>query len=95
MSCLTSLTELDVLVLSVADGTDHCAANLRDHTNFTGRKSDLCESVLLSHELSGSACCSYELSALAGIHLYAADNCTYRDLRDRKNVACEDICIRA
>ena len=95
MSGLTCFTELNVLVLCVADRTDHSAALLGNHTNFAGRKTDLSETVLLSHKLSGSACCSNELSALAGIHLYAADNCTYRDRGNRKNVAVKDICIRA
>ena len=52
VSFSTCFTDLDVLVVEVADFTDRCSASDVDFSNFSGRQSYLSESAFLSHQLS-------------------------------------------
>ena len=95
MAGLTGLTDLDVLVLDIADLTDRSLAVKTDEADFTGGKSDLSHAVLLSHQLCSSAGGADELRALARVKLNVVDEGTDGDIRDRKRVAGLDIGISA
>ena len=89
----SSLTEVNVLVIDVAYLADSSHALSSDLSHFTGRKSYECVLIFLTHELSHVACCSYELSALAGIKLKVVNEGTYRDISKCKCVTGLDISI--
>ena len=74
------LTEVNVLVVDVADLTDGSHAANSDLSHLAGRKSYESVILLLTHKLSHIACRSNELSALAGIKLKVVDKGTNGDI---------------
>ena len=90
---LTCFTDLNGVVLDVADLTDGSAAVHTDVTDFAGGQTNLSHLAFLSHKLSLGSCGADELSAAAGIKLDVVDKRTDRDVCDRKGVAGFDICI--
>ena len=95
VTLLAGFTDLDSVVLDVADLTDRCEAVHTDVANFAGGKSDLSHIALFCHELRLSAGGSYKLTALAGIKLDVVDERTYGDICERKRVAGFDIGVSA
>ena len=96
MSGLTCLTDLNGVMLDVTNLSDGCLAIQTDPTNFTGRKSHLCQTVgLLGDQLCHRTCGTNELSALAGVKLDVVDYGTNGNVGDRQSVAGLDICICA
>ena len=91
MTLLTCFTDLDILMLEVADLTDCRLAVEGNESYLAGGKSYLSGTVFLSHELSDSARASYELTALAGVKLDVVDKSTYGDIVYRKYVSGLDI----
>ena len=66
VSSLTSLTDLNSVVVDVADLSDNCLTVKGNVANYTGRKSYLCHAVcFLRKELSHGTSGTNELSALA------------------------------
>ena len=64
-----SLTDLNVLVLDVADLADGGHALGTDVTHLAGGEADLSHAVLLGHQLSELAGGADQLAALAGVEL--------------------------
>ena len=96
MSGLTCLTDLDILMLKVADLTNGCLAVQADEANLTGRKSDLSHTVLfLRDELSCGTCGANQLTALAGVDLDVVNQSTNGNVSELESVTGLDICIVA
>ena len=93
MSGLTCLTEVDCVVLDIADLTDCCLTVKADKSYLTGGKSYLCDTVLLGYELCSCTSGTNELSALTGVKLDVVDESTNGDIFDGKRVTGLDICI--
>ena len=93
MTGLTCLTDLNGVVLDVADLTDGSAAVHTDVTDFAGGQTNLSHLAFLSHKLSLGSRGADELSAASGIKLDVVDKRTDRDVCDRKGVTGFDICI--
>jgi len=91
MAGLTCLTDLDGVVLNVADRSDRSLAVKGNETNLSRGKADLSHAVLLSHKLCICACGTDKLRALTGVELDAVDDGTDGDISDRKCVAHLDI----
>ena len=91
VSLLTCLTDLNSVVLDVADLSDGCLALKTDITNLAGGESYLSDAVLLRDELCCNACSACELCALTGVELDVVDNSTYRNVLYRKCVTGLDI----
>mgnify|MGYP004715940101 CR=1 FL=1 len=85
------LTDVNVLVIDVADLADDSHAVRADDAHFAGGHTDLSVAVLLRHQLSSSTGGADELSALAGVHLNVVDDGTDRDVGDGQAVAGLDI----
>ena len=95
MSFTACLTDLDVGVVAVANFSDGSSASHADLSNFAGRKSYLCVISFLCHELCAVSCGSCKLTALARLKFNIVDNCTNRNVCDRKCVSCNDVGFRA
>ena len=85
------LTDVNVLVIDVADLANDGHAVRADNAHFAGGHTDLSVAVLLRHQLSSSTGGADELSALAGVHLNVVDDGTDRDVGDGQAVAGLDI----
>ena len=91
----TSLTEVNVLVVEVRNGTDRSHAVDCNVSQLAAGKTDKSHAVLLSHELSHVTSRTNHLSALTGVHLDVVDNGTNRDISQCKSVAGLDISVAA
>ena len=78
MSFSSCFTDLDVLVVEVADFTNCCSASNVDFSNFSGRQSYLSKCAFLSHQLSSVTSGSYHLSALARLQFHVVNECIQR-----------------
>ncbi len=91
VSLTTRLTDLDVLMVDVADLADGGHAGLGYVSQLAGGQSKKCVAVFLRHELSHVTGGSGELSAAAGIKLYVMNKGTGGDVLERKGVTGLDI----
>ena len=67
---LTSgLTDVDQVMIRISDNTYGCAANKRNHSHFSGRKSQGCVLAFLSHQLCAVSGGTNQLAASSGIQL--------------------------
>ena len=95
MSLLTSLTDLNGIMLDVTNLTDCSLAIKTNDSYFTGGKSYLCYAVFLGDELCCNTCGTNELCALTGVKFDIVNESTNRDILDRKCVTNLDIRISA
>ena len=96
VSGLTCLTDLNGVVVDIADLTDNCLTVKANEANLTGRKSDLSHTVcFLGDKLCHNACRANELSALTGVKLDAVDEGTYGDVCQGKRVTGLDVRVCA
>ena len=79
VSGLTSLTNLNSVMVGVTDLTDGSLAVQTNDTNFTGGESYLSDAVLLCHQLCSCTGRTNELCALTGVKLNIVDNSTDGD----------------
>ena len=91
MALTTGLTDLNVLMVEVADLTDYRLAVRADNADFAGGHTDLSVAAVLGHQLSGGTGGADELSALAGMHLNVVDDGTNGNVGDRQAVAGLDV----
>src|SRR5699024_1944489 len=89
------LTDVDVGPVGVANLADGGLALLTDEADLAGGQTHLSHAVLLSHQLSGHASGTNQLSALAGIQLDAVDHFTHGDVGDGQAVAGQDVGVGA
>ena len=91
MTLTTGLTDLDVLVLQIADLTDAGLAVGTDDADLAGGHTDLGVVAFLSHQLGIGAGAADQLGALAGVHLDVVDHGTHGDVGDGQAVTGLDI----
>ncbi len=88
---LTCLTDLNGVVLDVADLTDCSLAVGTDISHFAGGETYHCKISFTTHKLSLCACGTNELTALAGIKFDIVDESTNGNVCKGKCVAGDDI----
>ena len=91
MAGTAGLTDVDILMIQIANLTDTGGAVHPNVANFAGGKSDLSQLAFLSHQLCGSTSGTNQLSAVAGLQLHIVDHSTDRDVADGQAVAGLDI----
>jgi hypothetical protein len=90
---LTSLTKLHSFVLYVTNLTDGCLAFQTYDAYFTGRKTYLSNTVVLSHQLSLSTSGTNQLCALTRIQFDVVNHSTNGDCGERQSVTRLNVCI--
>ena len=86
-----SLTDVDVLVLDVADLANGGIAVGTHDADLAGGHTDLSVIAFLSHQLSGGTGGTHQLSAVAGMQLDVVDHGTNGDVGDGQSVAGQNI----
>ena len=87
VSCFTCLTDLNGVVVDIADLSDNCLAVKRNVANLTRGKAYLCHAVcFLGEELCHGTCGTDELSALAGANFDIVDESTNRNVSQGESV---------
>lgn len=94
MTLFAGFTDLDGVVLNVADLSNRRLAVKTDNADFSRRKPHLCHTVFLGHQLRRAARAADKLTALAGIQFNVVNKRTDRNVGDRKRVSRLDIRIR-
>ena len=87
------LTDVDVLVIQIANLTDTSGAVGTDIANLTGGQTDLSQIAFLSHQLSSGAGRTNQLCAVAGLQLHIVDHSTNRNVGDGQAVAGLDVSV--
>lgn len=91
-SVLSSLSDLLVLVLCVADFTDRCPASVVDHSHFARWQSEGHIVAFLCHHLRGSTGGADHLATLLRLEFNVVNQSTKRDVSQFKAVSWEDVC---
>ena len=87
MALAASLTDLNILMLQIANLTDAGGAVGADDAHLAGRHTDLGVGALLCHQLSISAGGTNQLGALAGMHFHIVDHGTDGNVGNGQAVA--------
>jgi hypothetical protein len=93
MAGLTGLTDLDGVVLEVADLTDGGLAVQTDDADLTGGQTDLSDAAVLGDELSHHTGSADELSALTGVKLDVVNEGTNGDVGQGQGVTDLDVSL--
>lgn len=89
---LTGLTDLFVLMLSVADFADGGAAGVVHHAHFAAGKAERDIRTFLGHNLGGGTGASHHLASLLWLEFDVVDQCTERDVTKLEAVAGQNVC---
>ena len=95
MTCAACFTPADQGVFAVADDADCSAAVAVYTSDFTGAESQCDEVAFGTEDLSGAACSSCHLAALACCELNVVNDCTIRHVAKFHRIADLDICVCA
>jgi len=91
MAGTAGLTDVDILMIQVANLTDAGGAVHADIADFAGGQTDLSQLAFLSHQLRGGTGRADQLCAVAGLQLHIVDHSTHRNVGDGQAVAGLDI----